>query len=48
MDKDDKEALIYRLNWVLKYTERGDIENVKNEVESMIDEIEKYDLVAPF
>lgn len=29
MDKSDKEALVYRLNWVLKYAEEGKIENIK-------------------
>nr|WP_242568571.1 hypothetical protein [Clostridium botulinum] len=48
MDKRDKDALIYRLNWILKYTEEGRLENIKNEVKSIIDEIYKYDLVAPF
>lgn len=48
MDKSDKEALVYRLNWVLKYTERGDIENIKNELETLIDEIEHFDVVVPF
>ncbi|EPY2285854.1 MAG: hypothetical protein E7210_02215 [Clostridium lundense] len=48
MDKSDKEALVYRLNWVLKYAKEGKIENIKNEVESLIDEINHYDLVVPF
>ncbi|KOR24154.1 hypothetical protein P9J83_15930 [Clostridium sporogenes] len=48
MDKSDKDALVYRLNWVLKYAEEGEIENIKNEVESLIDEINHYDLVVPF
>ncbi|EQB4335466.1 hypothetical protein ACYJ2V_001153 [Clostridium botulinum] len=48
MDKSDKDALVYRLNWVLKYAEEGKIENIKNEVESLIDEINHYDLVVPF
>lgn len=48
MDKSDKEALVYRLNWVLKYAEEGKIEHLKNEVESIINEVEHYDLVVPF
>ncbi|APQ98559.1 hypothetical protein [Clostridium botulinum] len=48
MDKSDKEALVYRLNWILKYAEEEKIENIKNEVESLIDEINHYDLVVPF
>ncbi|MFV3012951.1 hypothetical protein ACLD43_14030 [Clostridium botulinum] len=48
MDKSDKEALVYRLNWVLKYAEEGKIEQLKNEVRSIINEVEHYDLVVPF
>ncbi|AVQ47266.1 hypothetical protein C7M60_16400 [Clostridium botulinum] len=48
MDKGDKAALIYRLNWVLKYAEEWKIEHLKNEVQSIINEVEHYNLVAPF
>ncbi|MHB9937946.1 hypothetical protein CF098_07940 [Clostridium sporogenes] len=48
MDKRDKNALIYRLNLLLKYAEEERIEKLKNEAKSIIDEIDKYDLVAPF
>lgn len=41
MDKDTKEALIYRLNRILKH---GNIEEVKE----LLKEIEKYGIVAPF
>ncbi|HDK7162132.1 hypothetical protein CF055_18790 [Clostridium botulinum] len=48
MDKRDKDALIYRLNLLLKYAEEERIDELKDEAKSIIDEIYKYDLVAPF
>ncbi|AJD28516.1 hypothetical protein G8E05_06290 [Clostridium botulinum] len=48
MDKRDKDALIYRLNLLLKYAEEENIEKLKNEAKSIADEIDKYDLVVPF
>lgn len=48
MDKKNKKALIYRLNWICKYAEEGRIENVKEEVERILDEVEQFDVVVPF
>ncbi|WP_163220755.1 hypothetical protein [Clostridium sporogenes] len=48
MDKYNKEALIDRLNYILKYAEEGRIENIKEEVERLLDEVEHFDVVVPF
>ncbi|HDK7180795.1 TPA: hypothetical protein PTW06_003611 [Clostridium botulinum] len=48
MDKDTKNALLYRLNWILKYAEEGRLDNIKEEVNNIVDELNNYDLVVPF
>lgn len=48
MKNKDKEALVYRLKWILKYAEEGRMEAIKLETKSIIKEVEKLDLVAPF
>ncbi|AUN19944.1 hypothetical protein RSJ22_00150 (plasmid) [Clostridium botulinum] len=48
MDKDNKKALIYRLDWVLKYAEEGRLDNIKEEVNNIKNELSTYDLVVPF
>lgn len=48
MDKKNKDALVYRLNWIRKYAEEGRIENIKEEVERLLDEVEHLNVVAPF
>ncbi|BAQ36509.1 hypothetical protein CBB2_3506 [Clostridium botulinum] len=48
MDKKNKEALIYRLNCIRKYAEEGKLDDIKKEIEKLLDEIKNYDLVVPF
>ncbi|WP_163249724.1 hypothetical protein [Clostridium niameyense] len=48
MDEDDKEALKERLNWILKYVDRKDLKSIKQETESLINEINIYGMIAPF
>lgn len=48
MDKDTKNALLYRLNCILKYAEEGRMDNIKEEVNNIVDELNTYDLVVPF
>ncbi|HID0795979.1 TPA: hypothetical protein ACXDAB_003416 [Clostridium botulinum] len=48
MDRDTKNALLYRLNWILKYAEEGRIDNIKEEVNNIKNELSTYDLVVPF
>lgn len=48
MDKDTKNALLYRLDWVLKYAEEDRMDNLKEEVNNIVDELNNYDLVVPF
>ncbi|APC82193.1 hypothetical protein [Clostridium botulinum] len=48
MGEDTKTALLYRLNWILKYAEEGRMDNIKEEVNNIVDELNNYDLVVPF
>lgn len=48
MKKSDKEVLVHRLKWILKYIEENRVDDTKNEIEELIDEIEKFDSLIPF